>query len=524
MNTNSEIDRIVSTWLECRVVDPPSGSLERALALVSDVPQQRHRWLPARLGRGAGMGRAAAAVGSSRTLAERQKRIGPGATIAASAVAVLVLVATLVVPRAGVEGEPPPDIAGPTFSVAADGSGQFRTISEAVAVAQDGATILIQPGTYDDAFVIEKDITLAGNGANPRDVVIMVPVDAPPAVVPVTPYLSRHGGFELLERPAVGIQVIESAATLRNLQVTGHRDAIDLLVYGGAPTLEDLLLNHRGQIEPNASLAGGLFVEGGSSATVRDSSIWYRSRVSGGSDPTLTGTTFERAHLTIQDGSAPTIADGTINGDCGDQAVAVLGGASPVFRGNVFIAAELDVRGTSEAATDPAEAATDPTRATIEDNRFTFSNLVAVSIADDAIATLSGNQFTGNTQAINVSRATATIRDNTFVSNTNAMTLSGAEGEVAGNSVRGGDYGVSIVSAGAPVITGNTIENATARGILVGGGTSPTIEGNTICGSALNIEVRSDAAPSVGANEACPDGAAPTGQTEAFPPLAGAAG
>ncbi len=258
-------------------------------------------------------------------------------------------------------------------------------------------------------------------------------------------------------------------------------------------------------------------MEGGSSATVRDSSIWYRSRVSGGSDPTFTGTTFERAQLTVQDGSAPKIADGSINGDCGDQTVAVLGGASPVFQGNVFTAAELDVRGTTGAATDQ-------THATIEDNRFSFSSLIAVSIADDATAILSGNRFTGNTQAINVSRATATIRDNMFVSNTNAMTLSGAAGEVAGNSVRGGDYGVSIVSAGAPVITGNTIENATARGILVGGGTSPTIEGNTICGSALNIEVRSDAAPAVGANDVCPDEAPATSQTEHFPPSAGAAG
>ncbi len=537
MNTNSEIDRIVSTWLECRVVDPPSGSLERALALAGDVPQKRHRWLPARLGRGAGVGGAgrrgargaAVAPEERRPLPERRNQIGLGATIAASSVAVLALVATLVLPRASVETEPPPAIAGNTYSVAADGSGQFSTISEAVAAAQDGATILIQPGVYDEAFVIDKDITLAGNGATPTDVVITVPIDAPLAVVPLAPYRSRHGRFELPGRPAVGIQVIESAATLRNLQVTGHRDAIDLLVVGGAPTLEGLLLNHQGSIEPNASLAGGLFVEGGSSATVRDSSIWYRSRVSGGSDPTFTGTTFQRAQLTVQDGSAPTFADGTISGDCGDDTVTVVGGSYPVLRGNQFINAELDVRGGSAEATGATEStraadATGPTGATIEDNRFSFSNLVAVSIADDAIATVSGNQFTGNTQAVNVSHATATIRDNTFVNNMNAMTLSVAAGEVSGNTVRGGDYGVSVVSAGAPSITGNTIENATARGILVGGGTSPSITGNSICGSAINLFVQSNATPTVGANEVCPDGAPATGQTEHFPPSAGAAG
>ena len=499
MNTSSELDRIVGNWLESRVVDPSSGSLRSALARAGATAQQRHRWLPPWSGRRRGLGDRAASWARMRPSRDDGDRITSGVTIAAGVLAVLALAAVLILPQASPETDPAP--AGLTYSVTADGSGDFATISAAVAAAEEGATVLIEPGTYVDAFIIDKDITLAGNGDTPPDVVITVPADAPAAVRSLAPYARRHDGYALPERPPVGIQVIETEATVRNLQVTGHRDAIDMLVVGGAPSLEDLVLNHRGSIESNASLAGGLFVEGGSSATVRDSAIWYRSRIAGGSDPTFTGSTFDRAQLTIQDGSAPRIADGIIRGDCGDDTVAVVGDSSPVFRGNLFTSAELDVRG----------AAGEQAMVTIEDNSFSFSDLVAVTIADDAVATITGNSLTGNTQAVSVSHATATIRDNTFVNNINAVTLSGAEGEVSGNTVRGGDYGLSVVSGGAPVITGNTIENATARGILVAGGTSPSISGNTVCGSAVNLYVQPNADPAIGDNDLCADEEAATG-------------
>jgi hypothetical protein len=169
-----------------------------------------------------------------------------------------------------------------------------------------------------------------------------------------------------------------------------------------------------------------------------------------------------------------------------------------VFRGNWMLKVELEIQG----------AVDDGTRATVVDNRFVSSNLVALRVTDGASATISGNSFTSSTQGLNVTDASAIVQANEFVSNINAMTLSNADAEVSGNTIRGGDYGVSVVSGGAPAITGNHIENAQQRGILVGGGTSPLVEGNTICGGAINLYVDPNANPKLGSNDVCPDGAA----------------
>ena len=479
--TDREVEGIVSNWLEQRVVDPPRGSLQAALARAEQTPQQHHRWLRWWFGRGPGA-----------TDGQMDRRLSSVTALFAS-VAVLALVAVLAIPRQ-LNDPPAPDVSGTTYSVAAENA-DFTTIAEAVAMAQDGDTVLVEPGTYEEALLIDKSITLAGNGVTSRAVIIKVPAEAPLSAMPLAPYDLHHVSFELAQRPAVGIQIIDTDATVRDLQVTGHGDAIDVLVYGGAPTLERLVLKHEGLVELNASLAGGLFVDGASGATIHDSTIWHRTRIGGGSEPTFSGGSFEYPQLTIQDGAAPMIADAVIRGDCGDDAVVVVGGSTPTFKDNWFMQAELEVRGAIDEAT----------AATIDGNTFSSADLVAITISDDASATIEANSFTANTQGINVSHAAALIRGNSFISNTNAVTLAAAEAEVVDNVIRGGAYGLSVVYSGAPTIVGNTIENTRMRGILVAGGTSPTIDGNTVCGADINLDLAPNANPVIGHNDICPD-------------------
>jgi hypothetical protein len=53
---------------------------------------------------------------------------------------------------------------GETYVVTADGSGDFATITEALASAVDGDTVLVRPGTYQEDLVIRHDITVRGDG------------------------------------------------------------------------------------------------------------------------------------------------------------------------------------------------------------------------------------------------------------------------------------------------------------------------------------------------------------------------
>ena len=63
----------------------------------------------------------------------------------------------------------------PQFTVAPDGSGQFRTMQEALdAAPPTGAVLHIRPGIYREKLHIDKNgIQLRGEGQRPEDVVLV---------------------------------------------------------------------------------------------------------------------------------------------------------------------------------------------------------------------------------------------------------------------------------------------------------------------------------------------------------------
>ncbi len=154
-------------------------------------------------------------------------------TTVAASLAALALAATLVVPRgdpgAGVVPGAP---AGATHVVAADGSGDFSTIGEAVAAASDGDTVLVKPGEYAEALVIDKDITVAGDG--PREDIVITFQEGGPHRGPrrrVLVYVTDQVR-ETPTRPS-GPEPVPSGAPV---------DSVAVLVTGGAPQLEDLAI------------------------------------------------------------------------------------------------------------------------------------------------------------------------------------------------------------------------------------------------------------------------------------------
>lgn len=55
--------------------------------------------------------------------------------------------------------------ASTTFVVAPDGSGNFLTLSEAIAHADPGSRLLVRPGVYNESLVIDKPLAIIGEGA-----------------------------------------------------------------------------------------------------------------------------------------------------------------------------------------------------------------------------------------------------------------------------------------------------------------------------------------------------------------------
>ena len=183
MNTQSELDRIIHDWLDDRVVEPRPSGLDAVLDRLTTTPQHRRRWLERWLPRGMGATRSARGRGGPRRTPDRHteeqdhaqryrdRRRGrrPGARRRTRATG-------RSRPRAGRPGSRD----SVHLRRRAGRLGHFATITEAVAAANDGDTILVKPGTYVEAVTIDKDITLIGDG--PRDqIVIENPPDGPMA-------------------------------------------------------------------------------------------------------------------------------------------------------------------------------------------------------------------------------------------------------------------------------------------------------------------------------------------------------
>lgn len=454
MNTNQELDRIVRDWLADRAVEPTRSSLHAALERVEDAPQQRHRWLGRWLGRGGGATRSAGYRGGPSGTG--RSRLMYSITTVAASLAALALAATLVVPRgdpgAGVVPGAP---AGATHVVAADGSGDFTTIGEAVAAASDGDTVLVKPGEYVEALVIDKDITVRGDGPR-EDIVVTFKEGAPP---------------ESLDGALVYFPIIlrGTDATLAGLSIRAPVGGGSVLIDGGAPRLEDLWMT----LEPGGYLT--IAMGGQSRPTVLDSRLeGVAATDDDGTSPTFERDTFTVDGLAVDGPGETTVRDSTfLQGSSVDTS----GGMTARIEGNDFTG------GGSGNATDTAITAD------------TASNVVARD-----------NTFTDFDMGVNVwAYSTATIEDNEFVDSGMAVVWGTTKGgAIDGNSIRGGFAGITVTD-GSPSITGNTISDVTGRGIAVGIRAEAIVEGNTVCGCGVNLSVAEGSAAQVGENDICPD-------------------
>ena len=134
---------------------------------------------------------------------------------------------------------PPPGLSsGATFVVAQDDSGDFTTISAAVAAAADGDTISIKPGHYlESVAVVGKDVTITGVGD--RDQIIVEATMAPGPNDPPDAPDPFNWAFYL----------VDTSSTLSNLTVIGQEEgnAIPITSAGSAPTLDGLVIRLNGE-------------------------------------------------------------------------------------------------------------------------------------------------------------------------------------------------------------------------------------------------------------------------------------
>lgn len=363
---------------------------------------------------------------------------------------------------------------GRTIVVAQDGSGDVLTITEGVALALDGDTVLVRPGVYEESVVITADITLAGEG--PREEAIL----ETPADGPQSSDNRINGGYAL--------QLDETAATVRGLTLRGEHSR--LVINGGAPTVEDLYLKDVDLAFPgDSSFVSAIHINAGSQAVIRDSLL------EGGGE------------IAIWDDSSPIIEDNVLRDGPHIWAWFDTGGSTPVIRGNVIEG--FHVRGIGMFIRSKA--------ALIEGNtiRGTGDGIAFGTGADDQASVVRGNIIEVDGTGILMEEPAPTISENdisgaataiSFVQ-TSVSVVPGATATLTGNTIHSNGTGILIVK-GTPTIQGNALDD-NAVALAFASSVAANVNGNTLCGNTVDQQVDGEPTPLDPGNTRCASDGSP---------------
>ena len=397
-------------------------------------------------------------------------------TARVAAIMVATLLATLLVISAGVAGARLLAADGPIV-VDQTGGGHYTTIGEAVAAAKDGDEILVRPGTYVEAVVVDKDITLRGDGPV-EDVVITALEDGPTFTI-------EDGGF--YEDP-FAILLQDTDAKLSDLTFRGEPS--EVIASGGAPTLEHSVFDETGKSYDGSTTSpagSSIVINRGSAAVVRDNTITGGGPIGvfDGSEPLVDGNTLSGGpHIFgFGFGDGAVISNNTIEGALVHGIGTFNGSGSFLIEGNTIIADGPSAAGSAGRTNHGIDI-------------------------QAGSPTVRGNTVTGTSSGgIYVTAPGTSVESNQLSGNKVGIMFHTSEGTVSDNVVRGGQSGITV-GAGAALVTGNDVEGAETRGLVVING-SPVLRDNHSCGNGENLFVADAASPDIDdSNEICEDGVA----------------
>jgi parallel beta-helix repeat protein len=354
-----------------------------------------------------------------------------------------------------------------------DDPNAYQTISDAVAAAVDGDTILVRPGTYPESIAISSDITIQGDGER-GSVVVQFAGDGPAHV--------EEGIFF-----TYGILLEDSSAHVANVTIHGPADRPSgtmsgVYVEGGAPVVEDVDIVLPGD---RWNYAGGAYF--------RRSAI----RVSGGSSATIRGSTWD-SYVAIRGlPNTPTFEGNTITG----QHIAVGGGGQqPTIARNTFLegaAVRWDDTGSGGL---------------VEENVFD-GGFVGVDEGNDP--TVRRNRISGGGDGnagrflgagIGIAGGATTLVEGNEIQDSPVgilVTGEGAAPDIRGNSIRGSsDAAIRVDEGTSPSIVDNTIEDNTV-GITVAEPSTATLSGNTFCGNEQDLSLPEGSGLTLEGNTVC---------------------
>jgi parallel beta-helix repeat protein len=364
----------------------------------------------------------------------------------------------------------PPTIQVETVQIYADGTGDYATLSEAIAAVSPGAIIRLAAGTYQLAtpLTVNKPVQLIGAGMNETEIVSAA-----------APHVVR---FE-----ADGLFVAE-----------------DLTFRHHGQLWADTVLVTRGQVAiARCRFAGArgsqLVIRGATVGTVADSVA-----ESGGGG----------VGFSIQETARPTLVNNTSSHN--SYGIRVRQQAEPVLERNLCLDNQMDgikydgqsagiARGNDCAGNRSGIVVSESARPTLEDNRLKDNFESCIGYFDLAAGSALRNECTRNFGGIGVAdRAAPTLEDNILDANLTAgiAYFTEAGGVARNNSCSGnGIHGISVFGQATPILEDNNCSGNGEVGIHYADAAAGSARNNACSRNKVGIAVASTANPDLGRND-----------------------
>jgi parallel beta-helix repeat protein len=473
MNEPLDFDRVVAGHIRGEGVNAPSDAFYDELITRARRSGQRPEWL--------------ALLKESPMRTDSRLTVGsPTLRVAAILTATLLIAASIA--GAGIAGSRLIAADG-TLVVDRSGSGDFTTIVEAVAAAQDGDTVLIKPGRYvESVAVIGKDLIIVGDG-NRDDIVI----EAASTPLPLD-YLHTGAAVRLVEPAGVAyawaVLLADTRAQLSNLTVIGQQEGTAIPIVGpdSDPVLDDIVVHVPG---PATGQWNSVVWTDGAGGTLRDSVVEGWVSIGPDADVEIEGNEMPSTCIVAWDAGADiVIRDNVIHGCPYEKGVDVDGANTALIEGNDIWVEDLPADANSNSYSGGRYAieayGAESGSITIRGNDLHDSGAGIMVSSGSPTLEITGNRIRGNDIGVARLRGTVLLSDNSITENA--------------------QIGVEILVSSAPTLEDNAI-TGNLVGMSIGIGATPSLTGNTICDNGTNLEwAANDEPPDTSGNEICEDG------------------
>lgn len=313
---------------------------------------------------------------------------------------------------------PEPSTLTPSVTVKQDGTGDFRTIGEAVKAAKPGTRIAIYPGTYKGGVDVAKELELVGVGD--REKIVWEAKDD--FVIKWTAPAGRIANLSLRQMGGkfVGVYFDGGSALLENCDVTSLGYAVVAIRNGADPVLRNNLIRD--------GKASGVFVYNKGRGTLEGNEIF--------------GNAFSGVEIRAE--GDPVLRNNLIH-DGKESGVFVHDKGRGTFEGNeIFGNANAGVEITTEG--DPV----------LRNNVIRDGKSGGVHVYDKGLGTLEGNEIFGNARAgVSIKTEGDPVLRNNVISGNGYEAVwiyEGGKGSIIGNDLRGNKRGAFDIEATAGTV------------------------------------------------------------------------